>query len=104
LSTIAKLPVLNGTKIHFDINDKKIILVDDVLYTGRTVRAALDALLDLGRPEFIQLMILIDRGHREVPIRADYVGKNVPTSNRELINVNLKEIDQKDSVVIYERE
>ncbi|RBP37253.1 bifunctional pyr operon transcriptional regulator/uracil phosphoribosyltransferase PyrR [Garciella nitratireducens] len=103
LSTIAKLPVLNGTKIDFDINDKKVILVDDVLYTGRTVRAALDALLDLGRPEFIQLMILVDRGHRELPIRADYVGKNVPTSQREIVKVNLKEIDGKDFVAIYEK-
>lgn len=104
LSTIAKLPVLNGTKIDFDINDKKVILVDDVLYTGRTVRAALDALLDLGRPEFIQLMILVDRGHRELPIRADYVGKNVPTSRKEIIKVNLEETDGKDSVVICENE
>lgn len=104
LSTIAKLPVINGTKIDFDINGKRVILVDDVLYTGRTVRAALDALLDLGRPEFIQLMILVDRGHRELPIRADYVGKNVPTSKKEIIKVNLKEIDQKESVVILEKE
>lgn len=104
LSTIAKLPVLNGTKIDFDINDKKVILVDDVLYTGRTVRSALDALLDLGRPESIQLMILIDRGHRELPIRADYVGKNVPTSNKEIIQVKLEEIDKENSVVICEKE
>jgi pyrimidine operon attenuation protein/uracil phosphoribosyltransferase len=104
LSTIAKLPVLNGTKIDFDINDKKIILVDDVLYTGRTVRAALDALLDLGRPQFIQLMTLVDRGHRELPIRADYVGKNVPTSKREVIKVSLVETDVKESVDIYEQE
>lgn len=104
LSTIAKLPVLNGTKIDFDINDKKLILVDDVLYTGRTVRSALDALLDLGRPEFIQLMILIDRGHRELPIRADYVGKNVPTSNKEIIQVKLEEIDGENYVVICEKE
>lgn len=104
LSTIAKLPVLNGTKIDFDINDKKIILVDDVLYTGRTVRAALDALLDLGRPQFIQLMTLVDRGHRELPIRADFVGKNVPTSKREVIKVNLVETDVKESVDIYEQE
>lgn len=104
LSTIAKLPVLNGTKIGFDINDKKIILVDDVLFTGRTIRAALDALLDLGRPKLIQLMTLVDRGHKELPIRADYVGKNVPTSKREVIKVNLLETDAKESVVIYEKE
>mgnify|MGYP000849563915 FL=1 len=102
LSTIAKLPVLNGTKIGFDVNDKIIILVDDVLYTGRTVRAALDALLDLGRPKIIQLMTLVDRGHRELPIRADYVGKNVPTSKKEVIKVNLLEIDGKESVAIYQ--
>lgn len=104
LSTIAKLPVLNGTKIDFDLNDKKIILVDDVLYTGRTVRAALDAILDLGRPQFIQLMTLVDRGHRELPIRADYVGKNVPTSKREVIQVKLIETDKKEIVDIYEQE
>lgn len=102
LSTIAKLPVLNGTKIGFDVNDKIIILVDDVLYTGRTVRAALDALLDLGRPKIIQLMTLVDRGHRELPIRADYVGKNVPTSKKEVIRVNLLETDGKESVSIYQ--
>lgn len=102
LSTIAKLPVLNGTKIDFDINDKTIVLVDDVLYTGRTVRAALDALLDLGRPKAIQLMILVDRGHRELPIRADYVGKNVPTSKKEIIEVHVTEIDGEDSVIICE--
>lgn len=102
LSTIAKLPVLNGTKIGFDVNDKIIVLIDDVLYTGRTVRAALDALLDLGRPKIIQLMTLVDRGHRELPIRADYVGKNVPTSKKEVIRVNLLETDGKESVSIYQ--
>lgn len=104
LSTIAKLPVLNGTKIPFDINDKKVILVDDVLFTGRTVRAALDALVDLGRPEGIQLMTLVDRGHRELPIRADYVGKNIPTSKKEIVQVSLEEVDKKDAVIICENE
>jgi len=103
LSTIAKLPVVNGTKIDFDINDKKIILIDDVLYTGRTARAALDAIVDIGRPSSIQLMVLVDRGHREVPIRADYVGKNVPTSKKEIIEVKLKEVDRENSVLIVEK-
>jgi pyrimidine operon attenuation protein/uracil phosphoribosyltransferase len=102
LSTIAKLPIVNGTQIDFDINDKKLVLVDDVLYTGRTVRAALDAIVDIGRPAAIQLMVLVDRGHRELPIRADYVGKNVPTSKREIVKVNLKEVDGENSVLIVE--
>jgi pyrimidine operon attenuation protein/uracil phosphoribosyltransferase len=102
LSTIAKLPIVNGTQIDFDINEKKIILIDDVLYTGRTVRAALDAIVDIGRPSAIQLMVLVDRGHRELPIRADYVGKNVPTSTKEIIKVNLSEVDGEDSVLIVE--
>jgi pyrimidine operon attenuation protein/uracil phosphoribosyltransferase len=88
--------------VPFDINGQKVVLVDDVLYTGRTVRAALDALMDLGRPSMIQLAVLIDRGHRELPIRADYIGKNVPTSQRELIQVKLKETDGEDRVVIEE--
>lgn len=104
LSTIAKLPVVNGTQIDFDINGKKLVLIDDVLYTGRTVRAALDAIVDIGRPSGIQLMVLVDRGHRELPIRADYVGKNVPTSNREIIKVNLAEVDGENSVLIVEME
>jgi pyrimidine operon attenuation protein/uracil phosphoribosyltransferase len=104
LSTIAKLPVVNGTQIDFDINGKKLVLVDDVLYTGRTVRAALDAIVDMGRPSCIQLMVLVDRGHRELPIRADYVGKNVPTSSREIIKVNLEEVDGENSVLIVEME
>jgi len=82
-------PVVNSTKIDFDITDKTVILVDDVLYTGRTVRSALDALMDIGRPKAIQLAVLVDRGHRELPIRADYVGKNVPTSRNEIISVKL---------------
>ncbi|MCF6094760.1 bifunctional pyr operon transcriptional regulator/uracil phosphoribosyltransferase PyrR [Microaerobacter geothermalis] len=95
-------PVLKGTNIPVDITGKKVILVDDVLYTGRTVRAALDALIDMGRPQMIQLAVLIDRGHRELPIRPDYVGKNVPTSKTEVISVQLSEVDQIDRVVINE--
>jgi pyrimidine operon attenuation protein/uracil phosphoribosyltransferase len=93
LSMLSEHPVVNGTDISFTINNKKIVLVDDVLYTGRTVRAAIEALMDIGRPKAIQLAILIDRGHRELPIRADYVGKNVPTSRSELVNVKVIEID-----------
>ncbi len=97
-------PELKGTEINFDITDKDIVLVDDVLYTGRTVRAAMDELMDLGRPKTIQLAVLIDRGHRELPIRADYVGKNVPTSETEEVKVLLKECDNEDAVFIIERE
>jgi pyrimidine operon attenuation protein/uracil phosphoribosyltransferase len=86
------------------ITNQKIILVDDVLFTGRTVRAALDALMDLGRPSAIQLAVLIDRGHRELPIRADFVGKNVPTAKREIVQVRLKETEGEDRVVIIENE
>ncbi|MGM0502600.1 MAG: bifunctional pyr operon transcriptional regulator/uracil phosphoribosyltransferase PyrR [Bacillota bacterium] len=103
LTTIANQPIVHQTEIPFDVSDKKVVLVDDVLYTGRTVRAAMDALMDLGRPDNIQLAILADRGHRELPIRADYVGKNIPTSKQELISVNLKEIDGEDSVVLQEK-
>lgn len=102
LSTLAHQPIVRETKLPFDINGKKIILVDDVLYTGRTIRAALDALIDLGRPQSIQLAVLIDRGHRELPIRADYVGKNVPTSSREIVSVQLIETDQAARVIINE--
>lgn len=102
LSTIAKLPVVNATQIGFDINDKRLVLIDDVLYTGRTIRAALDAIVDIGRPSAIQLMVLVDRGHRELPIRADYVGKNVPTSKKENVQVRLEEIDGENSVFIVE--
>jgi len=104
LSLISPQPVLHRTEIPEKISGKKVILVDDVLYTGRTVRAALDALMDLGRPAAIQLAVLIDRGHRELPIRADYVGKNVPPSKRELVQVKVKEIDQIDQVLIVETE
>ncbi|CAH2212818.1 bifunctional pyr operon transcriptional regulator/uracil phosphoribosyltransferase PyrR [Tepidibacter aestuarii] len=96
-------PILNGTDIDFDINNKKVVLIDDVLYTGRTVRAAMDAVMDIGRPKSIQLAVLVDRGHRELPIRADYVGKNVPTSNEEIISVNFSEIDGQDYVSINEK-
>lgn len=95
-------PVVNSTKIDFDITDKIVVLVDDVLYTGRTVRSALNALMDVGRPKTIQLAVLVDRGHRELPIRADYVGKNVPTSRTEIISVKLIECDAEDSVSIEE--
>ncbi|OPJ56894.1 bifunctional pyr operon transcriptional regulator/uracil phosphoribosyltransferase PyrR [Alkalithermobacter paradoxus] len=96
-------PIINGTKVDFDINDKIVVLVDDVLYTGRTVRAAMDALVDIGRPKAIQLAVLIDRGHRELPIRADYVGKNVPTSKEEVISVKLYEVDGQNYVSINEK-
>ena len=97
-------PVIRGTDIPFSIKNKTVILVDDVLYTGRTVRAALDALIDLGRPGMIQLAILIDRGHRELPIRPDFIGKNLPTSRRESVAVRLREHDGEDRVVIEEPE
>lgn len=104
LTLVSEQPVVRKTEINFDINDKKLILVDDVLYTGRTTRAALDALVDFGRPKIIQVAVLIDRGHRELPIRADFVGKNIPTSQNEIVEVRLQELDQKDEVVIVERE
>jgi pyrimidine operon attenuation protein/uracil phosphoribosyltransferase len=93
-------PLVRSTDIRFDIDNRVIVLVDDVLYTGRTIRAALDALIDFGRPRSIQLVVLVDRGHRELPIKADYVGKNVPTSRRESIQVRLQEVDGHDEVVI----
>lgn len=102
LTSIAAQPVVHKTEIDFDINDKNVVLVDDVLYTGRTVRAALDALIDFGRPKSIQLAVLVDRGHRELPIRADFVGKNIPTSQNETVEVRLEEADDKDEVVIIE--
>jgi pyrimidine operon attenuation protein/uracil phosphoribosyltransferase len=97
-------PVVRGTDIPFPIKDRTVVLVDDVLFTGRTIRAALDALIDLGRPKMIQLAILIDRGHRELPIRPDYIGKNLPTSRREAVAVRLTEHDGEDRVVIEEPE
>jgi pyrimidine operon attenuation protein/uracil phosphoribosyltransferase len=102
LSTLSYQPIVHQTEIPTDVNGKKVVLVDDVLYTGRTVRAALDALMDIGRPTSIQLAVLVDRGHRELPIRADYVGKNVPTSSREVVSVQLMAIDKIEKVVIKE--
>lgn len=102
LTTMGYNPVIHGTEIDFDITGKHIILVDDVLYTGRTIRAALDAIIDMGRPNSIQLAVLIDRGHRELPIRADYAGKNVPTSRREAIEVALQEEGKEDEVILGE--
>ncbi|MFF2445917.1 bifunctional pyr operon transcriptional regulator/uracil phosphoribosyltransferase PyrR [Neobacillus sp. NPDC058068] len=96
-------PLVKGSDIPVEIRNKKVILVDDVLYTGRTVRAGLDALMDLGRPAGIQLAVLVDRGHRELPIRADYVGKNIPTSSDEKIVVELAEVDKVDQVSIFEK-
>jgi len=103
LSAIADHPVLRKTEIPFILDDVKVILVDDVLFTGRTIRAALDALIDLGRPRLIQLCVLVDRGHRELPIRADYVGKNVPTSLDQKVSVLLVETDGRDAVELTER-
>ncbi len=104
LTMVANQPVVHKTEISFDIQDKTIVLVDDVLYTGRTVRCALSELIDFGRPKSIQLAVLIDRGHRELPIRADYVGKNIPTSQDEMVEVRLEEVDGRDEVVIVEKE
>jgi pyrimidine operon attenuation protein/uracil phosphoribosyltransferase len=103
LTLVANQPVVRKTEINFDIQDKKIILVDDVLYTGRTVRCALSELIDFGRPQCIQLAVLVDRGHRELPIRADYVGKNIPTAQNETVEVRLTELDGRDEVVIVEK-
>jgi len=100
LSMLSEHPIINGTEINFPVQDKIIVLVDDVLYTGRTARAAIDAVMDIGRPRMIQLAILIDRGHRELPIRADYVGKNVPTARTEMVNVKLNEIDGVNMVTL----
>jgi pyrimidine operon attenuation protein/uracil phosphoribosyltransferase len=97
-------PVVRRTEVPFSIDDKRILLVDDVLYTGRTIRAALDALIDFGRPRAIQLIVLVDRGHRELPIKADYVGKNLPTSPKQSVQVRLQEIDGADEVVVNEPE
>ncbi|MCB9475024.1 MAG: bifunctional pyr operon transcriptional regulator/uracil phosphoribosyltransferase PyrR [Candidatus Delongbacteria bacterium] len=98
-----KQPVVQPTQIDPDITGKTIILVDDVLYTGRTVRAALDALMDLGRPGRIQLAVLVDRGHRELPIRADYVGRNVPTAANEEVRVRMQECDGEDAIWLVEK-
>jgi len=100
LSMVAQQPVVKGTELPSGIDGRTIVLVDDVLYTGRTIRAAMDALVDFGRPRAIRLAVLVDRGHRELPIRADHVGKNVPTSREELVRVHLEEIDGEDGVEI----
>jgi pyrimidine operon attenuation protein/uracil phosphoribosyltransferase len=100
--TVGTQPILRKTEISFPITGKTIILVDDVLFTGRTIRAALDGLIDFGRPKMIQLAVLVDRGHRELPIRADYVGKNVPTSLQETVQVLMREEDKEDAVTIAE--
>ena len=97
---IADHPVLRKTEIPFDVDATGLVLVDDVLFTGRTIRAALDALMDLGRPAWVQLAVLVDRGHREVPIKADYVGKNIPTSRDQVVEVRIEETDGKDEVVV----
>ena len=99
---VAAQPVVRRTEIPFSIDDKRILLVDDVLYTGRTIRAALDALTEFGRPKAIQLVVLVDRGHRELPIKADYVGKNIPTSLMQSVQVHLTEIDGRDEVEVLE--
>lgn len=104
LSRSRQQPQVKSTDIAFPINDRRVVLVDDVLYTGRTVRAALDALTDLGRPCRVQLCVLVDRGHRELPIRADYVGKNLPTAVDEEVQVRLRETDGRDEVAIVRRE
>jgi pyrimidine operon attenuation protein/uracil phosphoribosyltransferase len=104
LSTLGPTPQVSSTEMPFDVTGKIIILVDDVLYTGRTVRAALDVIMDWGRPEAIRLAVLVDRGHRELPIRPDFVGKNVPTSQKEIIKVKVKEFDDKAEVVVGEVE
>ena len=102
LTTMGYNPVIHGTEIDFDVTGKHIVLVDDVLYTGRTIRAALDAIIDMGRPSSVQLAVLIDRGHRELPIRADYAGKNVPTSRKETVEVALQEEGKEDEVILGE--
>jgi pyrimidine operon attenuation protein/uracil phosphoribosyltransferase len=100
--SVGTQPVIQSTEIAFSIDDKRILLVDDVLYTGRTIRSALDALVEFGRPRAIQLVVLVDRGHRELPIKADYVGKNLPTSPTQSVQVRLTEIDGRDEVEISE--
>ena len=103
LTRVAEQPVIRKTEINFDLEGLTIVLVDDVLYTGRTIRSAFDALIDFGRPKRIELAVLIDRGHRELPIRADFVGKNIPTQENEIVHVHLSETDQKDEVVVSQK-
>lgn len=101
LQLVSEAPIIEGTDINFDINKKTIILIDDVLYTGRTIRAAIEEILDFGRPKAIQLAVLIDRGHRELPIQADFVGKKVPTAKTEIVDVHIKEFDGEDCVLMH---
>jgi pyrimidine operon attenuation protein / uracil phosphoribosyltransferase len=103
LSKVARQPLLKGTDLPFPLESSTLVIIDDVLYTGRTVRAALDALVDVGRPKAVRLAVLVDRGHRELPIRADHVGKNVPTSREEVIKVHLREVDDGEDEVVIER-
>ncbi|WP_055071098.1 bifunctional pyr operon transcriptional regulator/uracil phosphoribosyltransferase PyrR [Clostridium massiliamazoniense] len=103
LTDIVEMPKVKNAQLDLDVKGKKVIIVDDVLYTCRTARAAIDAIIDAGRPSAIQLAVLVDRGHKELPIRADYVGKNVPTSRDEIVKVEIEEIDENDSVKIYEQ-
>ena len=100
LTKVSEQPIIHKTEISFDLDNQIVVLVDDVLYTGRTVRCALDALVDFGRPKRIELAVLIDRGHRELPIRADFVGKNIPTSDNEIVHVRFMETDDKEDVVV----
>ena len=104
LTLVAEQPVIHKTEINFDLDQKITVLVDDVLYTGRTIRSALDALIDFGRPKRIELAVLIDRGHRELPIRADFVGKNIPTSENEVVQVHFTENDGQDEVLVLARQ
>jgi len=101
LQLVSEAPIIEGTDINFDINKKTIVLVDDVLYTGRTIRAAIEEILDFGRPRAIQLAVLIDRGHRELPIQADFVGKKVPAARNEIVDVHIKELDGEDCVLLH---
>ncbi len=103
LSILSEHPVVNATNLPFQVQDARIVMVDDVLFSGRTARAAMDAICDMGRPSCIQLAVMIDRGHRDLPIRADYVGKNLPTSKSELVGVRVPEFDGDMSVVLYEK-
>ncbi len=103
LTKVSEQPVIHKTEINFDLENKIAVLVDDVLYTGRTIRSALDALVDLGRPKRIELAVLIDRGHRELPIRADFVGKNIPTNENEIVHVHFIETDKKEEVIVSDK-
>jgi len=103
LQLVSETPIIEGTDINFDVNNLVIVLVDDVLYTGRTIRAALEEILDFGRPKAIQLAVLIDRGHRELPIQADYTGKKITTSEKEIIDVYVKELDGQDLVFVHKK-